>query len=470
MAPEAYSLGLLGMGMLTNCLICDTPLTQKQTCPNHPNNTQTLITSPPQTPLTLINPAPPNNTLVNSPPQTLINPTPTNDTLEEDQGDNLSTVNDSSHFGSNRAGEYILLEKLGEGGMGEVWLAIQPTIQKKVAVKILHSKFVSNKQVLSRFMQEAKAVNQIDHKNLVDIFIFGELPDKRPYFVMEYLQGKNLTYYLKKGVLPYNNIISISEQVCRALDAAHQAGVIHRDLKPDNLHLIFSEKAPPFVKILDFGIAKLTDTPEAQALTRTGMIFGTPAYMSPEQCEGAKNVDHRSDQYAIAVILYEMLTGKNPFKERGDSAAVTLKKQIIIKPPPPSSFVKGRHFPKGIDAVVLKALSKDPDKRFLSCSELHEALVKAIENQEPLLTEASTAVELEAQPKAMAHFYTTEKLKKITSPAPSRLVPTKPNNKSLLTILLITAVIGSGFGLFIVSQLAKKNTPITSPKLSNPPK
>jgi serine/threonine protein kinase len=443
MAQERILSRLIECGMSNTCIICNTPFAQGQACPNHPNNAPTIVA-----------------------------PAPPGDTLDEGQGDNLSTVNDTSHFGSNRAGEYVLIEKLGEGGMGEVWLAVHPTIQKKVAVKILHAKFVSNKQILSRFMQEAKAVNQIEHKNLVDIFTFGELPDKRPYFVMEYLQGKSLTQYLKKkGVLPYSEILIILGQLCKALDVAHQAGVIHRDIKPDNLHLILDEGAPPFVKILDFGIAKLTDTPEAQALTRTGMIFGTPAYMSPEQCEGAKKVDHRSDQYSIGVILYEMLTGKNPFKERGDSVAIILKKQILIDPPPPSSLAKGRHFPKGIDQVVLKALSKTPSKRFQNCNEFHEALVNAIEYKEPqtsneaktLLNAEATVLDTEEKPNPIAPQL-TEKLKRLT--IPEATTPTKPNDtRSLVVILLIASIVGGGIGLFIVSQLAKKNS-ATAPSAS----
>jgi serine/threonine protein kinase len=425
--------------MSNKCPICGTPLATGEVCPKHSDNAKTIVSSGSE---------------------------------DEGQGDNLSTVLDSSNYNSKKAGDYVLIEKLGEGGMGEVWLAVHPTIQKKVAIKILHAKFVSNQQVLSRFMREAKAVNQISHENLVDIFSFGELDDKRPFFAMEFLQGLSLTDYLrKKRILPYGEILIILDQVCRALDSAHESGVIHRDLKPDNLHIITQENGQPFVKILDFGIAKLTDTPEAQALTRTGMIFGTPAYMSPEQCEGAKKVDARSDQYSVATILYEMLTGKNPFKEKGDSVAVILKKQIVLDPPIPSQFAKGRHFPGGIDRVILKALSKNPAQRYPSCVAFYEAFAKAIDDNEPIAEEepmvltneqpeAKTTLDKTAldKPAFDQKFQATTKLPKanIQPPPEAPEPPAKPSNaRTLLIMFLIAAVLGGGVGLFIVSQLAK---------------
>src|SRR5262249_18710981 len=241
-------------------------------------------------------------------------------------------------------GEYIAEDKIGEGGTGECWRGHHPVIGKRVAIKLLNRDFVANKEVVTRFIQEARAVNEIRHRGLIDIFSFGELPDGRPYFVMEFLDGKPLSKYIKgKGPLPFGEITDIFGQICRALQAAHDRGIIHRDLKPDNIYLVLEEGAPPFVKVLDFGIAKLAGSgPEGQHLTRTGAIFGTPAYMSPEQCEGAKAVDQRSDIYALGIILFEMITGRTPFSEPGEGIGTIMMKQMSLPAPPPSALVTGR--------------------------------------------------------------------------------------------------------------------------------
>jgi serine/threonine protein kinase len=286
-------------------------------------------------------------------------------------------------FGSGaQVGEYIAEEKIGEGGMGEVWRGLHPVIGKRVAIKLLNKDFIANKEVVARFVQEARAVNAIKHRGLVDIFSFGDLPDGRPYFVMEFLDGKPLSKYIKtRGPLPFSEIVDLFGQACRALQAAHDNGIIHRDLKPDNLYLILEEGAPPFLKVLDFGIAKLAGTgggPEGQHLTKTGAIFGTPAYMSPEQCEGAKAVDTRSDLYALGIILFEMITGRTPFSEPGEGIGTIMMKQMSLPAPAPSSMVEGREVPASVDDMVLRVLSKNPDDRPSKCTELAEEFKKAV--------------------------------------------------------------------------------------------
>jgi eukaryotic-like serine/threonine-protein kinase len=286
-------------------------------------------------------------------------------------------------FGSGaQVGEYIAEEKIGEGGMGEVWVGNHPVIGKRVAIKLLNRDFINNKEVVARFVQEARAVNAIKHRGLVDIFSFGDLPDGRPYFVMEFLDGKPLSKYIKtRGPLPFGEIVDLFGQACRALQAAHDMGIIHRDLKPDNLYLILEEGANPFLKVLDFGIAKLAGTgggPEAQHLTKTGAIFGTPAYMSPEQCEGAKAVDHRSDVYALGIILFEMITGRTPFSEPGDGIGTIMMKQMSLPAPVPSSVVSGRQIPQSVDELVIRVLSKNPEDRPPRCIELFEEIKKAV--------------------------------------------------------------------------------------------
>jgi serine/threonine protein kinase len=279
-------------------------------------------------------------------------------------------------------GEYIIEKKLGEGGMGEVWSGKHPQIGKQVAIKILGSSLQANSQNVARFVQEARAVNEIQHRNIVDIFSFGELPDGRPYFVMEYLRGKSLSEYLiERGPLPFSELLMIMEQVCSALAACHSQSIIHRDLKPENIFLVFEgtgRNGPSiFVKLLDFGIAKI-DSSGKESLTGSGIMMGTPAYMSPEQCEGAKHVDHRSDIYSLGIILCELLTGRTPFREGDDGIGVIISKHMFMAPPPPSSMVSGRKLPFALDLLVLRALAKKPEERPVSCMELYEDLARTI--------------------------------------------------------------------------------------------
>jgi serine/threonine protein kinase len=275
-------------------------------------------------------------------------------------------------------GEYVLKSKLGVGGMGEVWKAQQPTIGKTVAIKVLTQESAMSKKNIARFVQEARAVNEIRHPNLVDIFSFGELSDNRPYFVMEFLDGKSLSDYMQeKGPLPFADVYRIFSQVCEVLQAAHDKGIVHRDLKPDNIYLIPRQTETLFVKVLDFGIAKLAGE-GAQNLTDQGSIFGTPGYMSPEQYEETKNVDHRSDLYALGVLLFEMLTGQVPFEEPGLGMYELIIRQMSQPPPKPSQVIAGRKIPEAVDALILRLLAKKPVDRPSSCKETLQLFKEAV--------------------------------------------------------------------------------------------
>jgi serine/threonine protein kinase len=268
-------------------------------------------------------------------------------------------------------GEYVLEEKIGEGGMGEIWRGSQPLIGKQVAIKILRRRVAEDKEAIGRFIQEAKVVNSIKHKGLIDIFSFGDLPDNRPYFVMEFLEGRSLSAYLtENGPLSWSEMLEILTQTCGALNATHQRGIIHRDLKSENLFLLFDENdKPSSVKLLDFGIAKLVSPDEENAvLTQAGDIFGTPAYMSPEQCQGAAT--QQSDIYSLGIIWYEMITGRTPFYEPGEKVANVLVRQMSENALPPSTLVSGREVPAEVDDLVLQILSKEPEERPRSCGEL----------------------------------------------------------------------------------------------------
>ncbi|WP_394836472.1 serine/threonine protein kinase [Pendulispora rubella] len=272
-------------------------------------------------------------------------------------------------------GEYRIEEKIGEGGFGTVYRAIHPLIGKAAAIKVLNRQSSANPRVVTRFIAEARAVNQIRHRNIVDIFSFGALDDGRPYLVMELLEGTTLEKYLRieKGRLTPEEAIPILRGVARALDAAHAAGIIHRDLKPDNVFLSFDEDGRPLPKLLDFGVAKLRNTEGVLGdKTRTGIPIGTPCYMSPEQSRG-KAVDHRTDIYSFGVLTHELLTGKLPFF--GSDVVDLLLKQTNETPPPMSSVC--RAVPPALDAPVLQMLEKDPASRPDSAGDALELLATA---------------------------------------------------------------------------------------------
>ena len=311
-----------------------------------------------------------------------------------DPNQNKATYDPDYQFGPGaRVGEYIVEAKIAEGGMGEVWVGTHPKINKRVAVKVLAQDLVANKKTVARFMQEARAVNEIRHRGLVDVFSFGELPDGRPYILMEFLEGKTLGKFLQeRRLLPFSEVLELMRQISEALQAAHDKNIIHRDLKPENIFLIFDGGSTPFVKLLDFGIAKLLDPERAGPnLTRTGAIFGTPSYMSPEQCEGSKHVDHRSDIYALGILTYEMLAGRTPFRESSDEGGgAIMAKQIHNPPPLVSSLVTGRKIPKTVDVYLQSVLSKDPEERPERCLDFYQGLLRAVGS---LKSEETSAVQ-----------------------------------------------------------------------------
>jgi len=270
-------------------------------------------------------------------------------------------------------GNYTITAKLGEGGMGVVYLAEHPIIGRKVAMKAIHPELSRNQEVISRFMTEAKSVNQIGNEHIVDINDFGTTAEGEFYFIMEFLQGESLADRLKRDkVLPAARALQIAAQFADALAASHDHGIIHRDLKPENIFLINKGATPDFVKVLDFGLAKLTQGEERVThKTRTGSVMGTPYYMSPEQCEGKANIDHRSDLYALGVILFEMVTGKVPFG--GEGYGEIIVKHITVKPPSPRAInplLSPAH-----EAVILRALEKERENRFQSMQELRTAIL-----------------------------------------------------------------------------------------------
>jgi len=258
--------------------------------------------------------------------------------------------------------------------MGEVYLAEHIYIEKRVAIKLLRADVLSNQEAVSRFRQEARSASTIGHDNIIQIDDFGTLPDGRIYMAMEFLDGLALNDMLHREPLPLPRALDILIQVGRGLAAAHAKGITHRDMKPENV-FVTAKDGRDVPKILDFGIAKVTQTDTAQNLTVAGAIFGTPSYMSPEQAMGGK-MDHRVDIYAMGVILYEVFTGTVPFK--ADSFMGILTQHITAEPVPPTQMAQGngRMCHPALEAIILKAMRKNPLERYQSMNELVNALTE----------------------------------------------------------------------------------------------
>jgi serine/threonine-protein kinase len=268
-------------------------------------------------------------------------------------------------------GSYRLVKLLAEGGMGRVYLAEHTRLGRKVALKLLRSEYASNAPAIKRFFREARTVNDINHENIIEITDFFEKEGGDNYYIMELLKGRSLTDVLKEqGALPMPRVIDIGVQVCKALKAVHTAGVIHRDLKPDNIFLTERANQKDFVKLLDFGVAKLMDVQDGMPVHKTGVgaILGTPQYMSPEQA-GAKPVDNRTDIYSLGVILYEMVTGRVPLN--AETYGEMVIKHLTMTPPSPTEL---RDLPQGIpgelEDLIMQCLEKNPNKRPQEMSEI----------------------------------------------------------------------------------------------------
>ena len=273
-------------------------------------------------------------------------------------------------------GGYRLVTALRSGGMGTVYYAEHTVIGRRAAVKVLHPAIARDPQLIARFLVEARAANDIRHPNVVEITDLGQSGDLH-YIVMSFLEGETLGERLEREkVLDESTTIRIVRQIAAALAAAHDHGIVHRDLKPENIFLLNHPDYPDYVKVLDFGIAKLIGPQQANSPNNTmmGTVLGTPAYMSPEQCRGQAELDHRSDIYSIGVMLYEMLTGTVPF--RRDSTADVLLAHIHDTPVSP--FDLNPKLSKHMGDAILRAIEKDPARRFASMRELRDAVENVV--------------------------------------------------------------------------------------------
>jgi len=279
-------------------------------------------------------------------------------------------------LGMTIAGRYHIVDRVGIGGMGTVYRAEQYGLHRHVALKILKRELVWDRDTVTRFHREAKAMSLLTHPNTVRVFDFGETDDGLLYLAMELLEGELLTTRLDRdGALPSHEAVWLAQQILRSLAEAHSKGIIHRDLKPDNIYLARIEgHAAPVVKVLDFGIAKVIegDRKIDQLETQAGTVFGTPRYMSPEQAQG-KPLDARSDLYSVGVLLYQILTGRPPFTD--EDAVVVMAKHIRERPARPSlAAPPDRFIVPSLERALLKSIEKDQAKRFQSAEEFEANL------------------------------------------------------------------------------------------------
>ena len=285
-------------------------------------------------------------------------------------------------IGQTLIDKYRIEERLDEGGMGTVYRATHVLMEKTVAIKVLHPSLAADDKIVQRFTREARAASRISHPHALSVTDFGEAENGIVFLVMEYLRGRTLKEIIKsEGPMPLERVVKIIRQVCGALEAAHAEGVVHRDLKSDNIMLEEVGGGDDWAKVLDFGIAKIQEDANSKdpGLTAPNLIIGTPQYMSPEQCAQASEIDSRSDIYSLGVILYEMLVGHVPFS--GASPTAIMLKHI--QEPAPSVLEERKDVPPAIGRVVSRAMSKRPEDRYQSASELTEAFTLAASGEEP---------------------------------------------------------------------------------------
>jgi serine/threonine-protein kinase len=297
---------------------------------------------------------------------------------------------DTGHLATGEvvAERYRIARLLGEGGMGAVYLAEHVHMRKRFALKVLHADFGDSPEVIARFEREAVAAGHIEHPHVAAATDFGRLADGSFFLVLEYVAGRSLRDELAKGALPLDRALHVLRGIAAGLGAAHAAGIVHRDLKPENVMLVHHDGDPDFVKILDFGIAKLDPAaPPARAgatpqITRAGAVIGTPDYMSPEQAIG-EAVDARTDLYALGIILFEMLTGERPFR---GGALTVMRDRVLAAEPPELPVEAAARVDSRIRAIVRRLLMPVAGARFQTVAELNAAVDGALAPATPAAT------------------------------------------------------------------------------------
>ncbi len=285
-------------------------------------------------------------------------------------------VTTASLVGQILSERYEILALVGVGAMGSLYRGRHLSLDRPVAIKVLHADLAEDDTNMERFAREARIAASLQHPHVVHVYDVGNAPDGAPYLVMDFLDGKSLAEIVKDlGPMPLRRALPLIAQIAQGLDYAHSKGLLHRDLKLSNI-MVVNEHGHESAKIIDFGIAKLLTESQAQSMTATGQTFGSPLYMSPEQCQGHK-LDYRSDVYSLGCVMYEMLTGVPAIK--GDSVVSTIYKHLNEVPKRFAEVLPGAKFPGGIEEAVFKALQKNPESRFQSAGEMYDAIAKMVD-------------------------------------------------------------------------------------------
>ncbi len=358
-----------------------------------------------------------------------------------------------------RIGGYRLGRKLGEGGMGAVYLAEHELLGRHAAIKLLHDRYSQRDEIVERFFNEARAATAIADHGIVQVFDFGQ-QDGRVYIVMELLEGEMLDARLDRlGRLPVNDVLRLSRQLALSLYAAHQRGVIHRDLKPENIVIISDAEAAggERTKILDFGIAKLLDTDQNRLHTQTGLMMGTPHYMSPEQCRGAGSVDHRADIYSLGCLMFRLLTGQTVFA--GHGAGDLVVSHVTETPRAPSSLAQ---VPANVDAIVARCLAKSASDRFPDMRQL------AQEIDDALRFVRSVSFEMDA----LTPIPSRSTVVGLPAETAATMAPVRPRERRWPVFALIGAVAVGAIAFAAVTMRGHETAPrppVESPSLANTP-
>lgn len=379
--------------------------------------------------------------------------------------------------GSCLSGKYWVIKVIGRGGMSVVYKAIERDTGKIVAVKTLRTQGMTDEMLVKRFQREAELLSRLNHPRIVNLHAYGTSAKGQPYFVMDYLKGENLTTILsREDHLEPERFQDIFVQVCAAIEHAHRHAAIHRDIKPGNIMLTVQGDTTDYVKIVDFGIAKMAE--EAQRLTRMGEVWGSPIYMSPEQCMGAP-VDERADIYSLGVVMYECLTGKVPFM--GKNYADTMSKQISDLPQPFAQKRPELSIPESLEKIVMHAMDKDPEKRYQTMGAMKKDLQEALsyrktgdpttsssrisaanlKKMEPRKPEVKRTSEIKSSaptgdPRKSSEQRKTNESKKTTTSLSRRTKPQKKSNRPRK--ILLVAIASMVLSICLIAVLSNTET------------
>jgi serine/threonine protein kinase len=391
-------------------------------------------------------------------------------------GSALRSTQQGDLVGGVVAERYHILKKLGEGGMGAVYLGEHVKMGRKSAIKVMSGQMANDAEAIARFNREAANASRINHPNVCAIYDFGETADGLIYLAMEFIEGGSLGDLLDhEGAIPVKRAAAILSQTADALQAAHDLGIVHRDLKPDNIMLTRGREGADVVKVVDFGIAKAMTGEEGQKVTKTGLVVGTPEYMSPEQLSGDV-LDGRSDIYSLALVFYRMVTGTLPFD--ADSAQEMMIKRLTDEPRTLSTVRPDLGAPPALENAIHKALARMPGERYTSAVEFARDVSRSVEGlaqQATSITDAATQViSAQSGAEATAQLAPTRAGPAQRAPAPTPVTPTTPQprpstrvqpatKKTPVLAIAAAAVVLVGGGATAYMVLGNKGQPTTPP-------